>query len=120
MQFDNNRVQELAVKLEELANNPETYETSKVIFDEIIEVVKTQDGWIQENKEGDVFGWEYKSSDVDWDLVTCSIIGKTVSYQRTSTRSDNEGDDDGVFKFKATDTGDDIVFTSDLSEGWTM
>lgn len=114
--FDVTKVEDLSVKLSLV----EGYEAKKAVFEEIIATVQNQDGRVQENKEWDVFGGEYKSEDLDGDFVTCSIIWKTISYQRTSTINDKNGTDDGVYKFKATDTGDQIIFEDKLSEGGTI
>lgn len=116
-QFDNAKVQELALKLKATVGD---YETSKEFFEEIIETVKNQTWRVQSNEEGWTYGWEYKSTDRDWDLVTCLIIWKTITYQRTSRREDKDGDDDGVFRFKATDTGAEIIYSDHLSEWGSM
>lgn len=70
MKFDVTKVEDLSVKLSLV----EGYDAKKAVFEEIITTVQNQDGRVQDNKEGEVFGGEYKSEDSDGDLVTCSII----------------------------------------------
>lgn len=51
-QFDNQKVQELFLKLE----GAEGYEAKKEVFKEIIETVQNQSGWVQGNEENGILG----------------------------------------------------------------